>query len=45
MQHLKDIVSEKSKEEIDELSVKVKTLMSYYRCAMLEIETKFKVLN
>ena len=44
-QQFKDLISEKSPEEIEELAFKIKTLMSYYRCAMLEIETKFKVLN
>lgn len=28
-----------------EATMTYKTLMSYYRCAMMEIETKFKVLN
>lgn len=44
-QHLKDFVNEKSKEELDALTVKISTLMSYYRCAIMEVETKFKVLN
>ena len=44
-QQFKDLIIEKSAEEIEELAFKSKTLMSYYRCAMLEIETKFKVLN
>lgn len=44
-QQFKELISEKSPEEIEELAFKIKTLMSYYRCAMLEIETKFKVLN
>lgn len=34
-------IPEYFKEQIDDY----KTLMSYYRCAIMEIETKFKVLN
>lgn len=44
-QFFKDFVSEKSAEEIEDLAVKIRTLMTYYRCAMYEVETKFKVLN
>ncbi len=44
-QQLKDILGGKTAEEIEELSLKMKTLMIYYRCAMFEIETKFNVLN
>lgn len=32
-------------EEISERMMKFDTLMAYYRCAMMEIETKFNVLN
>lgn len=39
-QQFKDLMSEKSAEEIDELVFKIKALKSYYRCAMLEIKTK-----
>lgn len=44
-QQFKDIINEKSAAEIEELAVKIETLMTYYRCAMYEVETKFKVLN
>ena len=39
------MLEERSEEEIIEMAQKGATLMSYYKCAMLEIETKFKVLN
>lgn len=39
------MLAERSEEEIIETAQKGATLMSYYKCAMLEIETKFKVLN
>jgi len=45
MQQFKDLIAEKSAEEIEELAKKIKTIMTYYRCAMYEVETKFKVLN
>lgn len=32
-------------EKIDQDSLPLKTLMAYYHCAMMEVETKFKVLN
>jgi putative GTP pyrophosphokinase len=38
-------LSDSSKEEIIEIAEAISKLMTYYRCAMLEIETKFKVLN
>lgn len=44
-QQFKDIINEKSAAEIEELAVKIEMLMTYYRCAMYEVETKFKVLN
>ena len=34
-----------SESDIRESISKVETLMSYYRCAILEVETKFRVLN
>ena len=44
-QQFKDLINEKSAAEIEELALKINTLMTYYRCAMYEVETKFKVLN
>lgn len=38
-------VSERMLQQVWENSKKVKELMTYYNCAMLEIETKFRVLN
>ncbi len=38
-------LSDSSREEIIEVAEALSRLMTYYRCAMLEIETKFKVLN
>ena len=32
-------------EKLSEHMMKFETLMAYYRCAMMEIETKFNVLN
>ena len=32
-------------EEISDRMMKFETLMAYYRCAMMEVETKFNVLN
>ncbi len=32
-------------EELSERMIKFNTLMAYYRCAMMEVETKFNVLN
>nr|MBQ4319242.1 GTP pyrophosphokinase family protein [Clostridia bacterium] len=40
-----DMLEGKPREEILELISSTKTLMTYYRCAMLEIETKFRVLD
>ena len=40
-----DFISEKSDAELKEMTDNMKILMSYYRCAMFEIETKFRVLN
>lgn len=39
------IIDSKSENEIREIATKAAILMSYYKCAALEIETKFKVLN
>lgn len=38
-------LSDTSSEELRELAFSTERLMTYYRCAMLELETKFKVLN
>ena len=38
-------MSQKSGVEIRKTVENVQLLMAYYRCAILEIETKFKVLN
>lgn len=40
-----DFLSERSDVELKEMTDNMKTLMSYFRCAMFEIETKFRVLN
>ena len=45
LQKLRSLIDQKSPEEIRKFTEKAKVLMTYYRCAMLEIETKFKVLN
>lgn len=39
------ILDGKSENEIREIATKAAVLMSYYKCAALEIETKFKVLD
>ena len=44
-QRMEAFINQKSAEEIKELIDAMRAMMSYYRCAMLEIETKFKVLN
>ncbi len=38
-------ISESSENDIQRAVAKTSLLMTYYRCAMLEIETKFKVLD
>ncbi|MBE5818636.1 MAG: GTP pyrophosphokinase family protein [Clostridiales bacterium] len=40
-----DLLKGKSDEEISQMADQAAVLMAYYRCAALEIETKFKVLN
>ncbi len=42
---IKSAFSEITYQEFIEMMRNAQKLMSYYRCAMLEIETKFKVLN
>ena len=44
-QLLIDLLSEKTDAELKEMTENMKILMSYFRCAMFEIETKFRVLN
>ena len=44
-ERMEAFICEKSAEEIKQLVDGMRALMSYYRCAMLEIETKFRVLN
>ena len=40
-----DLLNGKTDSEIAQMADKAAVLMAYYRCAALEIETKFKVLN
>lgn len=42
---LKDMIGEKTPEELADNLERFKSSMSYYKCAMLEIKTKFEVLN
>ena len=42
---IKEVFSEISYQEFIKIMHNAQKLMSYYRCAMLEIETKFRVLN
>ena len=42
---LEEIVGDKTIKEVDEIFYNTKAFMTYYRCAILEIETKFNVLN
>jgi len=44
-QQLENFLSGRTEEELVEMMNRTKTLMAYYRCAMYEIETKFRVLN
>jgi len=44
-EQLENLLSQKSPEEIESMMLDMRNVMSYYRCAILEIETKFKVLN
>ena len=45
MQRLLSFNDTEKMETIHKISQDFNVLMSYYRCAMMEIETKFKVLN
>ncbi|MCR5432446.1 MAG: hypothetical protein K6E95_07810, partial [Lachnospiraceae bacterium] len=40
-----EIFGERSPEEARELISSMRQLLSYYKCAMMEVETKFRVLN
>ena len=40
-----ELQSGRTIEEIIELSGEMEKLMTYYKCAMYEVETKFRVLN
>ncbi|MGN0335384.1 MAG: GTP pyrophosphokinase family protein [Lachnospiraceae bacterium] len=40
-----DLIISSSADEIKEMFENAQALMTYYRCALLEVETKFKVLN
>lgn len=44
-QQLRLFLIQKSPEELQTMTSKLQLLMSYYRCAILEVETKFRVLN
>lgn len=44
-QILLDLLSEKTDTELENMTNNAKLLMSYYRCAIFEIETKFRVLD
>ncbi len=40
-----DIFGGRTQEEARAMLTAFQKLMSYYRCAMMEVETKFRVLN
>lgn len=42
---VKSFFEDTNVEELGERMMKFETLMAYYRCAMMEVETKFNVLN
>ncbi len=44
-QQLISMLDEKSFDELNDIAENVRRLMTYYRCAIFEIETKFRVLN
>ncbi len=44
-QQIINMLDEKSFEELNDIAENAKRLMTYYRCAIFEIETKFRVLN
>lgn len=41
----KNILSNENLDDLEEKMLPMNKLMSYYKCAMMEVETKFKVLN
>jgi len=45
IQQFRNMINEKSGKEIKDLAERIRTLITYYRCAMYEVETKFRVLN
>lgn len=44
-EQIEKLLMGKSDEELKDMMNNAKSLMAYYRCAMYEIETKFRVLN
>ncbi|WP_296879021.1 GTP pyrophosphokinase family protein [Thomasclavelia sp.] len=40
-----EVVNDEFIDEIEKESIPIETLMAYYRCAIMEVETKFRVLN
>ena len=44
-QQLQSFLDNKTDKELNEMINSIQTLMTYYKCAILEIETKFRVLN
>ena len=45
MQKILAVTDESTTEWIEKKTKELMTLMMYYKCAMLEVETKFNVLN
>ena len=45
LQKLNEMIQESKPEELAKHIQKLQKLMAYYKCAMLEVETKFKVLD
>lgn len=45
LDQLKDMFVGRSAEELSAMLERARRLMTYYRCAILEVETKFRVLN
>ena len=44
-QLVKDVITEDFMKMVQQNIMSFNRLMAYYRCAMMEVETKFKVLN
>ena len=40
-----ELIKQAFDEEFEEQLLAIRQSMSYYRCALMEVETKFKVLN